>query len=77
MEEIDDLSGEIVEDVTYEDILLVALVVFVHQGLKLLGEINGLDFVDLLEVLDGAFEELLEELDLGVGEFDLLELGEV
>jgi hypothetical protein len=42
-----------------------------------LGEIDGLDFVDLLEFLESAFEELLEELDLGVGEFDLLELGEV
>jgi hypothetical protein len=55
----------------------VALVVFVHQGLELLGEVDALDLVDLLEVLDGAFEELLEELDLGVGEFDLLDLGEV
>ena len=58
-------------------VLLVALVVFTHQRLELLGEVHPLDLVDLLEVLDGSFEELLQQLDLGVGQFDLLDLGQV
>ena len=45
--------------------------------MELLGEVHAFDLVDLLEVLDGAFEQLLEQLNLGVRQFDLLDLGEV
>ena len=58
-------------------VLLVALVVFADQRLKLLGEVHALDLVDLFEVLDRALQELLQQLDLGVRQFDLLDLGEV
>ena len=45
--------------------------------MELLGEVYALGLVDLFEVVDGAFEQLLEQLDLGVGKFDLLDLGEI
>ena len=77
VDQLDHLLGESLQHFTAQHVLLVALVVFVHQRLELLGEVHALDLVDLLEVLDGAFEQLLEQLDLGVGQFDLLDLGEV
>ena len=77
VEKLDDLIGEVIEDVADKGGLLVAFVVFGNEGLKLLAEIDTLDPVDLLEVVDGLFQQLLEQLDLGVGEFDLLDLGEV
>ena len=45
--------------------------------MELLGEVYALGLVDLFEVVDGAFEQLLEQLDFGVGQLDLLDLGEV
>jgi len=77
VDQLDHLLKESLQHFTAQHVLLVALVVFVHQRLELLGEVNALDLGDLLDVLDGAFEQLLEQLDLGVGQFDVLDLGGV
>jgi hypothetical protein len=50
---------------------------FSTKLLELLGEVHALDLVDLLEVLDGALEQLLEQLDLRIGQLDLLDLRQV
>jgi hypothetical protein len=77
LEQVDHLIGKVLEHIAAQHVLLVPLVVFVHQRLELLGEVHALDLVDLLEILDGALQQLLEQLDLRIGEFDLLDLGEV
>ena len=37
----------------------------------------ALGLVDLLEVVDGLGQQLLQQLDLGVGQLDLLDLGQI
>ncbi len=70
--EVDDLIGEIFQHLTSEDILFAPVVVPLHQGFELFSKIHPLELIHLLELINGLGQQLLEQLDFGVGQFDLL-----
>ena len=60
MDQVDNLIREVFENIADEDVIVLAVVVPLHERLELFGEVHALGPVDLLEVLYGPCQQLLQ-----------------